>query len=204
MVEHRTEVRARIREEITFKSWSWMTYFCRLQVTKVPQPSKTAPRAGGQVFKLMSRWRTFQNQTVTSPRLSNHNSEKQKKNQTRMSYQARQTALPWANPPINAPCLLTFWKTFVRRTNWLSSCLYQRFQKRQEIYSWNLNTHSDCRKTQRTRFNKNSVQLPQQLSLREPSKQNQFFQFCIGPLRRRGFGSQLGHFLTHSLNYFQE
>lgn len=152
----------------------------------------------------MSRWRTFQIQAVPSPRLSNHNSEKQKKNQTRMSYQARQTALPWANPPINAPCLLTFGKTFAQSTNWLSSCLYQRFRKRQEIYSWNLNTHSDYRKTQRTRFNKNSVQLPQQLSLHEPSKQNQFFQFCIGPLRLWRFGSQLGHFLAHSLNYFQK
>lgn len=59
-----------------------------------------------------------------------------KRNRTNMPYQVKQTAFPLASPSINAPCLLTFWKTFVQRTNWRSPCLYQKFQKWQEIYSW--------------------------------------------------------------------
>lgn len=89
----------------------------RLQVSEVLQPSETALVARGQVFKSMSRRRTSQNPTVASPLLSNHNSEKQKERQPRMSYQARQTAFPWANPPISASCLLTFGETFVQSTN---------------------------------------------------------------------------------------
>ena len=68
--------------------------------------------------------------------VNGHSIEKQKKNHTNTSYKVEQTALPLASPSINAPCLLTFWKTFAQRTNWRSPCLYQKFQKWQEIYSW--------------------------------------------------------------------